>query len=131
MVKFRNGFVSNSSSTSFVIFGGKTTNTAENRKQVLLKFFTIEELDRICQDKYQKTFDEQNDADFYDLYYDTLEGKMKYSIIILDNDDLVFGKKFDVDEYANTEVYDISEIVSDLVKKLDGEIKFIIGSEAT
>ena len=129
MVKIRTGFVSNSSSSSFVIIGGKIKDTPENRKEVLLNFFTIEQLDSYANTEYQKTFDEIFEDDFMEFYYNVLDGKWNYSMAFLMNNDIAYGKKFSVEEYSNTEVHDLNDLVSDLSDKFKDGLQLIIGSE--
>ena len=136
MVKYRDGFVSNSSSCSFVIIG--TTLEFNNReiKRLLSKFATSETLDDLSMKefgvKYTELDKKENFSKFYhNQLYQILDG---FSIQFHEEQGapkgrMIFGSKFGIEEFASYEDYKISDVIEKLKDKIDGEIHLIIGSE--
>ncbi len=66
-MKIRNCFVSNSSSSSFVVIGFSEYENLEKIKDILLKLYTKEELDQESNKYYEMSFDELNDDNITDF----------------------------------------------------------------
>lgn len=73
-MKIRSGFVSNSSSSSFVLLGYVLTKDDENTKfWILERFYGQDGINKIAQSSFQKNWNECDDDEKSDIYY-SLEG---------------------------------------------------------
>ncbi len=135
-MKIRNGFVSNSSTSSFCIFGFVVPGTEKNRmnghKIILEKLFGITEedvKDKMKEDKYWK--EEVDDLDQVheytcEMFYELSREKRDDGISIIHgdgapDDGIVIGKDFILNEYEVTYIKK-AEYDLDGLKKLMGEV---------
>jgi hypothetical protein len=112
-MKIRTGFVSNSSSSSFVLYGIKL-KSEENIESLCRKFLTEEQI---------KECEYEGEVDWYDCFYENnVETKLKLDVISCGySGDLWIGKTIITGDYdlENGEI-DITEL-----KKIDEKINDI------
>lgn len=139
-MKIRSGFVSNSSSSSFVLLGYVLDKNKYKTQEIIDILYTPEQLNKFSQKEFNKDYDQCDEDEKSDLKYDIMSnGNIRIMDHIEngapDRESIVFGKMlgcFDSegirDDYGVTPFSKHLNELSDLGKKFDNtELQVVVG----
>jgi hypothetical protein len=133
-MKVRSGFVSNSSSSSFILLGVKIEN--ENYQSMCEKFLPQEILEKeIKNQKESKWYNENYGVEYSDMWYENLDKISGDFDVVTDDGPTYFGKKITDTEYelpnGSISLEDFDEMKEKLKEKFpDKEVKLYFGTRA-
>jgi hypothetical protein len=134
-MKTRNGFVSNSSSSSFVVIGRLIDSNKMNKIDILELLYTPEEIDNMIPKGYRtKKWSTLSKEEKEDSYYNI--NRCPFTILEGDDDGMPEGKicvgkciSHSCDEQMEFSCTDVKEVDKELKKAgLDGPIQVITGT---